>query len=94
MGQNWSLGMSSEGASWGCKMLLKIPASCLRDAIWLSLVGESGDAGLGFWRAWMRSLAAAVAASVEEAVGIFVLEGNHDKVSEILSAEVSLIQTL
>ena len=37
----------------------------------------------------MRSLAAAVAASVEEAVGIFALDGNQDKVSEILSAEVS-----
>jgi hypothetical protein len=35
---------------------------------WLSLAGESGEAGDGCWRARMRSLEAATARSVKEAV--------------------------
>ena len=68
-------------------------ASCFRDAIWLSVLGESGDAALGCRSAWMRSRAAAVAASAEDAVGILVLDGNQTRVSAMRSAAVSLLQT-
>ena len=75
-------------------MLPKMVANCWSAASWSELVGESGEAGDGFCRAWIKSLAAAVAASAEEAVGITVLEGNQDRVSAILSARVAWTQTL
>ena len=75
-------------------MLSKMVANCWRAASWLELVGESGEAGDGFCKAWIKSLAAAVAASAEEAVDITVLDGNQERVPAILSAMVAWTQTL
>jgi hypothetical protein len=44
--------------------------SCSSTASWLSLTGESGEAGDGFRRAWMRSLAVTTAISAEDAGGM------------------------
>ena len=44
-------------------------SSC-KAACWLSLIGESGEAGDGCKRAFVKSRAAAMAASVEEEFGI------------------------
>ena len=75
-------------------MVPKIVANCWRAASWSELVGESGEAGDGFCKAWIKSLAAAVAASAEEAVGMTVFDGNQERVSAILSALVPWTQTL
>jgi hypothetical protein len=69
----------------------KLLASCLRALCWFLLTGASGPAGEGFWRAWIRSFAAAVAALVDDAVGITTLVGNQMTVSVIHSAVVSRI---
>ena len=65
----------------------------MRATRWLSLVGASGEAGEGLRRATVRSLAAAIAASVDEALGMVTLEGNQARVSAMRSAMVSQIQT-
>jgi hypothetical protein len=67
-------------------------ARCCSAVCWLSLVGDSSAAGDGLLSAWMRLRAAAVARSVEDAVGIETWEGNHARVSTTLSALVSVIQ--
>jgi hypothetical protein len=48
----------------------KISASWRRAASWLSLVGDKEEAGDGWSSADVRSLAAAMAVSLEEAEGI------------------------
>jgi len=60
---------------------LKIVDSCCRAACWLSLMGESGEAGYGCKRAEVKSRAAAMAASVEEDFGIETMRS--DVVSRI-----------
>ena len=52
-------------AGHGSVIALKIVDSCCRAACWLSLMGESGEAGDGCKRAAVKSRAAAMAASVE-----------------------------
>ncbi len=57
-------------------------------------MGERWEAGERLCRAWVKSLAAAVTASAEEAVGITVFDRNQERVSAILSALVAWTQTL
>ena len=52
---------------------LKIVDSCCRAAFWLSLMGDSGDAGHGCNRALVKSRAAAMAESVDEDFGMEIL---------------------
>ena len=50
--------------------LLKKRASCLRAAIFSPSGGANGAVGAGLVRAWMRSVAAMVAASAEVTLGM------------------------
>ena len=59
-----------------------------------SVSGASGELAEGLSRAWTMSWAKAMTVSVEEAVGIWTLEGNHSRVSQMRSCFVSQIQTL
>ena len=73
---------------------VKIVDSCCKAACWLSLMGESDQAGNGCKRALVKLRAAAMVASVEEEFGIetfFV--GNQTTVSAMRSKVVSRIQT-
>ena len=88
-----SVGVSASAPLLGSVAVEKISASWVRAKRWLSLRGDSADAGDGFRSALMRSLAAAMAVSVEDAVGITTFDGNHVSVSLILSACVVFIQT-
>ena len=72
---------------------LKIVDCCCRAACWLSLMGESGEAGNGCKRAEVKSRAAAMAASVGEDFGIETFVGNQTTVSAMRSNVVSRIQT-
>ena len=69
----------------GSVILLKIVDSCCKAACWLSLMGESGEAGHGCKRALVKSRAAATAASVEEDFGIETFVGNQTTVSAMRS---------
>ncbi len=93
-GKFGSAGITVGVGAGGEQMSPKIVASWRRAASWFELVGKSGAAGDGFCRACIKSLAAAAAASAEEAVGITVFDGNQERVSAILSAMVALTQTL
>jgi len=77
----------------GSAISLKIVDSCCRAAYWLSLMGESGEAGDGCKRALVKSRAAAMAASVEEDFGMETFVGNQTTVSAMHSDVVSRIQT-
>ena len=55
--------------------LANICASCLRAAIFSPSGGANGAVGAGFVRAWMRSVAAMVAASDEVTLGIVLSWG-------------------
>lgn len=68
-------------------------ASCLSAVVCSMLTGGSGDGWEGWRRAATRSLAAAMARSVEDAVGMTTWLGNQARVSEMRSAHVSLTQT-
>ena len=57
------------------------------------LSGERAEAGDGFLNAVMRSVAAAMMVSLEDAVGMSTLVGNQVSVSLTRSALVSQIQT-
>ena len=57
------------------------------------LSGERAEAGDGFLSAVMRSVAAAMMVSLEDAVGMSTLVGNQVSVSLIRSALVLQIQT-
>ena len=72
---------------------LKIVDSCCRAACWLSLMGESGEAGNGCKRALVKSRAAAMTTSVEEDFGMETFVGNQTTVSAMRSDVVSRIQT-
>ena len=73
---------------------LKILDSCCKSACWLSLMGESGEAGNGCKRAEVKSRAAAMAASVVDGdFGIKTFVGNQTTVSAMRSDVVSRIQT-
>ena len=72
---------------------LKIVDSCCRAACWLSLMGESGEAGDGCKRALVKSRAAAMATSVEEDFGMETFVGNQTTVSGMRSDVVLRIQT-
>jgi hypothetical protein len=50
--------------------MAKMLAICSSCESWLLLAGESRELGDGFWRAWVRSLAAISARSVEDALGV------------------------
>ena len=63
------VGVESLAGLWSV-ISLEIVDSCCRAACWLSLMGESGDAGDGCKRALVKSRAAAMAASVEEEFGM------------------------
>lgn len=78
------------GTVLGSVRLRKISASCCKAACWLSDNGESAEAGCGCLSAVIRSLAAVMAASVEDAVGMLTLVGNHANVSVMRSALVSV----
>ena len=78
------------GIVLGSVRLRNISASCWSAACSLSASGDNADAGCGFWSAVMRSWAAAMAASVEEADGILISDGNQASVSAMRSARVSL----
>jgi len=80
-------------AGSGSVIALKIVDSCCRAACWLSLMGESGEAGDGCMRALVKSRAAAMAASVEEIFGMETFVGNQTTVSAMRSDVVSRIQT-
>ena len=72
---------------------LKIVDSCSKAACWLSLMGESGEAGDGCKRALVKSRAAAIAASVVDGdFGIKTFVGNQTTVSAMRSDVVSRIQ--
>ena len=86
----WSVGTWLEE---GSTTLEKILDRRRRVACWLSLIGESGEAGEGLRRAVTRSLAAAMARLVEDDSGMAIFVGNHARVSAIRSARVSQIQT-
>ena len=88
-------GVASASRPWygGAVVDEKMSASCRRAACWWSASGERAEAGEGCCSAWMRSRAAAIAASVEDAVGILTCDGNHDNVSAIRRLEVEIIQT-
>jgi len=77
----------------GSVIALKIVDSSCRAACWLSLMGESGEAGDGCKRALVKSRAAAMATSVEEDFGIETFVGNQTTVSAMRSDVVSRIQT-
>jgi len=77
----------------GSAIALKIVDSCCRATCWLSLMGESGEAGNGCKRALVKSRAAAMAASVEEDFGMETFVGNQTTVSAMRSDVVSRIQT-
>ena len=77
----------------GSVIALKIVDSCCRAACWLSLMGESGEAGDGCKRALVKSRAAAMATSVEEDFGMETFVGNQTTVSAMRSDVVSRIQT-
>ena len=81
--------------TWGAGVVIcpKISASSCSAAVFVFPRGARGDAAEGCRRAVIRSLAAALAASVEEMVGIVTCVGNQTKVSAIRSAEVSFTQT-
>jgi len=72
---------------------LKIVDSCCNAACWLSLRGDSGEAGNGCKRAAVKSCAAAMAALVEEDFGMETFVGNQTTVSAMRSNVVSRIQT-
>jgi hypothetical protein len=71
----------------------KISASCLSAARLLSLMGAIGAADDGKQRAHMRSWAAEITMSAEEAVGIGILDGSQTTVSATHSEVVSSIHT-
>jgi len=71
----------------------KIVDSCCRAACWLSLMGESGEAGEGCKRAEVKSRAAAMAASVDDDFGIETFVGNQTTGSAMRSNMVTRIQT-
>lgn len=68
-------------------------ANCSRAVRWLSLMGESGDAGAGWRRACVRAAAASMAASVVDNAGMLTCWGNHSTVSEMRAVAVSQIHT-
>ena len=77
----------------GSVIAFKSVDSCCRAACWLSLMGESGEAGKGCKRAEVKSRAAAMAASVDEDFGIETFVGNQTTVSAMRSNMVTRIQT-
>ena len=77
----------------GSVISFKTVDSWFRAACWLSLMGESGEAGNGCKRALVKSRAAAMAASVEEDFGMETFVGNQTTVSAMRSDVVSRIQT-
>ena len=78
------------GTVLGSVRFRNISANCCSAACSLSARGERAEAGCGFWSAFTRSLAAEMAASVDEAVGIWTCDGNQASVSAMRSARVSL----
>ena len=76
----------------GSVIALKIVDSCCRAACWLSLMGESGEAGDGCMRALVKSRAAARATSIEEDFGMETFVGNQTTVSAMRSDVVSSSQ--
>lgn len=66
-----SIGGGGDGGTVDWKMV----ASSRSARSLVESIPASGEAGAGFWRASMRSVAAAVAASREEVLGIGVWEG-------------------
>jgi hypothetical protein len=75
-------------------VVANISASSFKAAVSPSWRGASGDGPVGCCRAWIRSLAAAVAASVEDRAGISTWVGNHGSVSATQTERVSGIQIL
>ena len=82
------------GLMAGVVWLVKIVASCCRAALLSSAIGAIGDAGDGLARAVARSLAAAMARSVEFGIGMTTWVGSHASVSLMRSARVSHTHTL
>ena len=76
-------------------MVANMLASCWRAARWTSAAGGRGAASEGRRSAAIRSVAAAVASSRDEVVGISTWEGNQVRVLVIMrSAEVASVQTV
>jgi hypothetical protein len=66
----------------------KMVARVMRASQWLSAIGDRAEAGDGFNRALVRSNAAEMAVSVDDADGIKTWDGCHVRVSVIRSAPV------
>jgi hypothetical protein len=73
----------------GRKRDAKIVASVISAFRWLSEKGERADAGEGCSKACVKSAAAAMAVSVDDAAGITRFVGNHASVSVMRSAAVA-----
>jgi hypothetical protein len=73
--------------------LAKMLASCSSAYCCRSPKAANGAAGAGFCRAWMRLLAAFVAASAEEVRGMLLVAGKNSTISEMPSAAVEVTNT-
>ena len=76
------------GMLGGITALVKMSDSCWRAARSFAGIGARGDAGEGCFRMVARSLAAAMARSLEEGTGMTTRVGNHARVSAMRSALV------
>ena len=75
-------------------MVANMSASCWRAARWTSAAGGRGAASEGWRSAAIRSVAAAVASSRDEVVGILTWVGNQVRVLAMRLAEVASVQTV
>ena len=74
--------------SWGGVAMVKISASCLRVAVFLSPNSVSGLVGVRLSREWMRSAVACVAASFDEIFGDDSVAGKNSMVLETHSLDI------
>ena len=92
-----AVGASALGRGW-CRGValawVKISANCLSARTWASPMGANGVLGCGFRRAAVRSLAASVAASADEVVGMAKSLGKNSTVREMRSLRVEGTYTL
>jgi hypothetical protein len=87
------VGGGSSVVNFWSVMSANMSASCLMGSLWVALMGAIGEAAAGCRRAWIRSWAAEVAASVHETVRVLTLVGNQMTVSAMRSEVISRIQT-
>ena len=87
------MGWKPGGGRRAVALSVKIDASWWRASRALSSTGARGLAGDGCVRARVRSLAAAMARSVDDAMGMMCRVGNQARVSAMRSALVCQVQT-